>query len=233
MTRHKHRSSARYRQQRPSYRQPGIPKSIAQFFSAQRGKRVLCGILLGAALLWYAPQMSQPSYLTYLTTVDNGQGGLDWQIGEVQTEWTELSSNRSLPELRSYAMQLVNRDRQLNGLPPLTEDPLLSLAAQRHAEDMLTRQFYDHVNLDGQDPSDRFKAVGGQNGAGENIMQWKLNGTGYGQPSYRLMEEFQKEWMYSDGHRQNLLLPDYKTFGYGVVISRSGQEIYAVQLFSL
>lgn len=229
MTRHKHRSSARYRQQRPSYRQPGIPKSIAQFFSAQQGKRVLGGILLGAALLWYVPQLSQPSYLT---TVDNGQGGLDWQIGEVQAEWTELGPKRSLPELRSYAIQLVNRDRQLNGLPPLTEDPLLSLAAQRHAEDMLTRQFYDHVNPDGQDPSDRFRAVGGQNGAGENIMQWKLNGTGYGRLSYRLMEEFQKGWMYSDGHRQNLLLPDYKTFGYGVVISRSGQEIYAVQLFS-
>ena len=187
---------------------------------------------MGAALLWYAPQMGQPSYLTYLTTVDNGQGGLDWQIGEVQAEWTELSPKRSLPELRSYARHLANRDRQLNGLLALTEDPLLSLAAQRHAEDMLTRQFYDHVNPDGQDPSDRFRVVGGQNGAGENIMQWKLNGTGYGQHSYRLMEEFQKGWMYSDGHRQNLLLPDYKTFGYGVVISRSGQEIYAVQLFS-
>lgn len=232
MTRHRHRPSARYRQQRPSYRQPGIPKSITQFFSAQQGKRVLGGILLGAALLWYMPQMSQPSYLTYLTTVDNGQGGLDWQIGEVQAEWTELGPKRSLPELRSYAMHLVNRDRQLNGLPTLIEDPLLSLAAQRHAENMLTQQFYDHVNPDGQDPSDRFRAVGGQNGAGENIMQWKLNSTGYGRPSYRLMEEFQKEWMYSDGHRQNLLLPDYKTFGYGVVISRSGQEIYAVQLFS-
>ena len=230
MTRHKHRSSARYRQRRPSYRRPAIPKSITQFFSAQPGKQVLGGILLGAALLWYAPQLSQPSYLT---TVDNGQGGLDWQIGEVQAGWTELNPNRSLPELRSYAMQLVNRDRQLNGLLPLTENSLLSLAAQRHAEDMLTRQFYAHVNPDGQDPSDRFRAVGGQDGAGENIMQWELNGTGYGRPSYRLMEEFQKGWMYSDGHRQNLLLRDYKTFGYGVVISRNGQEIYAVQLFSL
>ena len=229
MTRHKHRSSARYRQQRPSYRRPEIPKPIAYLFSTQQGKRVIGGILLGAALLWYVPQMSQ---LSYLTTVDNGQGGLDWQIGEVQAEWTELGSNRSLPALRSYAIHLVNRDRQLNGLLPLTEDPLLSLAAQRHAENMLTRQFYAHVNPDGQEPSDRFRAVGGQNGAGENIMQWKLNGTGYGRPSYRLMEEFQKGWMYSDGHRQNLLLPDYKTFGYGVVISRSGQEIYAVQLFS-
>ena len=229
MTRHRHRSSARYRQQRPSYRQPGIPRSIAQFFSAQQRKQVLGGILLGVALLWYAPQISQQSYLT---TVDNGQGGLDWQIGEVQTEWTELGTERSLPELRSYARHLANRDRQLNGLPPLTEDPLLSLTAQRHAEDMLMRQFYDHINPDGQDPSDRFGTVGGKNGAGENIMQWKLNGTGYGRHTYRLMEEFQKEWMYSDGHRQNLLLPDYKTFGYGVVISRNGQEIYAVQLFS-
>lgn len=124
----------------------------------------------------------------------------------------------------------MNRDRQVNGLPPLVEDPLLSLATQRHAEDMLRRQFYDHVNPDGQNPSDRFMAVGGQVGAGENIMQ-QVGGV----PttlSYGLVEEYQKGWMYSPGHRENLLAAHYTTFGYGIVENPLGTEIYAVQMFS-
>ncbi|MBE9198640.1 MULTISPECIES: hypothetical protein [unclassified Nodularia (in: cyanobacteria)] len=32
---------------------------------------------------------------------------------------------RSLPELRTFALELVNRDRILNNLPPLPEDPEL------------------------------------------------------------------------------------------------------------
>lgn len=160
----------------------------------------------------------------------NGAGGPGWAIGQPQTQWNFRLGNQPLPELRALALELVNRDRQVNGLPPLVEDPLLSQVAQRHAEDMLARQFYDHVNPDGQDPSDRFMAVGGQAGAGENIMQQKG-----GMPlalSFGLVEEYQKGWMYSPGHRENLLTPHYTTFGYGIVASPTGTEIYAVQMFS-
>jgi len=97
---------------------------------------------------------------------------------------------------------------------------------------MLIRQFYDHINPDGQTPSDRFKAVGGKIGAGENIARWNQNGSANAYLSYGLVEKLQNGWMYSDGHRANLLKPDYKTFGYGIVISDDEQEMYAVQLFS-
>lgn len=160
----------------------------------------------------------------------NGTGGPGWTMGQPQTPARLRLVNQPLPELQTLALDLVNRDRQVNGLLPLVEDPLLSLAAQRHAEDMLRRRFYDHVNPDGQDPSDRFMAVGGQVGAGENIMQQVG-----GMPmtlSYGLVEEYQKGWMYSPGHRENLLTAHYTTFGYGIVANPLGTEIYAVQMFS-
>ncbi|WOD37127.1 CAP domain-containing protein [Nodosilinea sp. E11] len=160
----------------------------------------------------------------------NGAGGPGWAIGQPQTQWNFRLGNQPLPELRALALELVNRDRQVNGLPPLVEDPLLAQVAQRHAEDMLKHQFYDHVNPDGQDPSDRFRALGGQAGAGENIMQQK--GTIPVALSFGLVEEYQKGWMYSPGHRENLLTPHYTTFGYGIVANSLGTEIYAVQLFS-
>lgn len=101
---------------------------------------------------------------------DNGSGGADWRIGKPEvTLWTAHNS-RSLPELKAFALKLINRDRQLNGLTPLIEDPLLSQSAQRHAEDMKARNYYAHLTPEGKTPTDRFVAVGGKGGVGENIM---------------------------------------------------------------
>ena len=159
----------------------------------------------------------------------NGPGGSDWEIGKpLATTWN-ADSFRSLPELRTFALQLVNRDRTLNNLSPLVEDPLLSKAAQRHAEDMLKRQYFDHVSPEGKTPRDRFLAVGGSPyiAIGENIL--RSNGADLGL-TYRKAEESQRGWMYSNGHRANLLTAEYTRFGYGIV--SAGGQTYAVQLFA-
>lgn len=162
---------------------------------------------------------------------DNGAGGPDWKMGQPQiTLWT-AHQGRSLVESRALALQLVNRDRRLNGLKPLVEDPILAEAAQRHAQDMLDRNFYDHVTPEGKTPSDRFAALGGKGGAGENIMKME-SATGV-VLNFKLIEENQKGWMYSPGHRENLLLPDYTHFGYGIVVDPLAGKVYAVQNFSI
>jgi uncharacterized protein YkwD len=206
----KHRRYQRPISYRPSYRKSQYHPVTVLF----------CLVVVSYALV----QLKQ------LYVQNNGTGGLGWAIGQPQTPVSLRLGNQPLLQLRALALDLVNRDRQVNGLPPLVEDPLLSQVAQRHAEDMLKRQFYDHVNPDGQDPSDRVMAAGGKVGAGENIMQQKG-----GRPmalSYGLVEEYQKGWMYGPGHRENLLAPHYTTFGYGIVANALGTEIYAVQLFS-
>ncbi|WP_242541978.1 CAP domain-containing protein [Leptolyngbya sp. Cla-17] len=88
------------------------------------------------------------------------------------------------------ALALVNRDRQLNGLLPLVEDPLLSQSSQQHSQDMMSRNYYAHVTPEGRTPTDRFTQVGGRGGVGENIMQ-QTGGTGISL-SYGLIEAFQK-----------------------------------------
>ncbi|MCY7389947.1 MAG: CAP domain-containing protein, partial [Leptolyngbyaceae cyanobacterium CAN_BIN12] len=47
-----------------------------------------------------------------------------------------------------------------------------------------------------------------------------------------LIESFQKSWMYSTGHRQNLLKPEYTRFGYGIVVEQISGRAYAVQNFA-
>ncbi|MBD2452519.1 CAP domain-containing protein [Nostoc sp. FACHB-87] len=160
----------------------------------------------------------------------NGNGGADWKIGRPQVSIWNAEQLRSEPELRKFALELVNRDRTLNKLKPLTADSLLSLAAQFHAQDMLERQYFNHISLDGKNPRDRYIQVGGNRrvAVGENIIKDSVQGLGF---TYGKVEDFQRGWMYSNSHRQNLLRREYKKFGYGIAVGKNGQ-IYAVQMFS-
>ena len=159
----------------------------------------------------------------------NGNGGSDWKIGPPQATIWNAENLRELPELRTFALELVNRDRTLNNLPPLQEYSALSLAAQLHAQDMFDRQYFDHISPDGKNPRDRYLSVGSSplQVVGENIVQNQTKGWGL---TYKEAEKFQRGWMYSNGHRANLLTEKYTKFGYGVVTGANGR-IYAVQMF--
>jgi uncharacterized protein YkwD len=159
----------------------------------------------------------------------NGAGGKDWKIGQPQASLFNAHQTRSLPELQSLALELVNRDRRLNNLRPLAADALISRTAQRHAEDMASRDFYGHANPEGQTPSDRYQALGGVGGLGENIVI--LPSSPRFSLSYGLVERFQNSWMYSEGHRKNLLTPDYRKFGFGIAANPYTGKVYAVQNF--
>lgn len=160
----------------------------------------------------------------------NGDGGVDWKIGEPKANIWNAEQLRSQPELQKFAIELVNRDRTLNKLKPLVADPLLSQAAQLYAEDMLNRNYFSHISPEGKNPRDRYVTAGGSPrvGVGENIAKAEIRGLGL---TYGEAEKFQRGWMYSNGHRANLLTAEYKKFGYGVATGRDGR-IYAVQMFT-
>ncbi|TFL16593.1 CAP domain-containing protein [Jannaschia formosa] len=131
--------------------------------------------------------------------------------------------------LRRHALDLVNETRAEAGLPALTLAPVLTEAAQDHADDMAERDFYAHVSPEGVTPADRFRAAGGSDWAlsGENLARC----TGCPAPPDRArVGAFQSGWMQSPGHRENILAPGFDRFGYG--IRAEGDAIYAVQTFA-
>ncbi|MBD2033579.1 CAP domain-containing protein [Leptolyngbya sp. FACHB-321] len=198
------------------------PKATAKQIVATTQRYVLPVLLAVATVAYYA----RDAYY-----FDNGKGGQGWRIGQPKASLFNANNTRSLPQLRQFALSLVNCDRQLNGLPPLVEDPLLSQAAQQHSQDMLTRRYYAHITPEGKTPTDRLAQLGGKGGVGENIMQ--QTGSMGVSLNYGLLERFQKSWMYSKGHRQNLLKPDYTRFGYGIVVDPLSGQTYAAQGFAL
>lgn len=128
-------------------------------------------------------------------------------VGTTSTS-TSITPPTSLPfeiPLESAAMlAAVNKFRSENGVGALVWCPALANSALGHSADMANRQFFDHVNPDGDDPFARMLAAGyGENG-GENIAV-----------GYESVELVMEGWINSPGHRANLLDSGFVDFGEG------------------
>jgi uncharacterized protein YkwD len=116
-------------------------------------------------------------------------------------------------------LEQANIDRSLHGLPSLTLDQTLNLAAFAKAEDMLARNYFAHVSPEGVKPWHWFKVLGyDYSFAGENLA------IGFDEAS-----DLEESWMNSPKHRDNLLSSDYTDMGVAIVY-KNGQKM-VVQLF--
>eukprot|EP00884_Botryococcus_braunii_P011852 jgi/Botrbrau1/20668/Bobra.0058s0002.1 len=103
----------------------------------------------------------------------------------------------------------------------------LDVAARRHSIDMATRNFFDHVNPDGQDPGARMRAAGWNPGNqgytwGENIAA--------GYPS---ILSVMVGWFCSPGHLKDFMNCAFDTVGSGYAYSASSTyKSYYTQDFS-
>jgi uncharacterized protein YkwD len=135
----------------------------------------------------------------------------------------------ALQAVQRFALELVNRDRAAEGLMPMEIDPLLSQAAQSHADDMLRRNYFSHYSPEGQSPSNRLALAGRHGFPAENIVMGE-NHRSRG-INIQLLENFQDRWMHSSDHRRNLLNRNYEKFGYGLAIDSASGRAFAVQMF--
>ena len=138
-------------------------------------------------------------------------------------------------ELEALIHSLVNSQRDQHGLPPLAYDEPLFAIARSHSDDMAYKRFFSHMNLAGQDPSERadkaayscvkYGEVYYSYGVGENIYLGSLFSSkaeiGYAViTNWRSAEDLAIDvvqgWMGSPGHRENILTNDYESEGIGV-----------------
>lgn len=103
-------------------------------------------------------------------------------------------------------LELVNRDRRRYGLAELSMNLTARPVARAHSRDMFARGYFAHINPDGLDPFDRMQAGGVRYSyAGENLA--------YAPTVFSAHEGL----MNSPGHRANILRPEFKTVGIGVI----------------
>ncbi|GAB4479526.1 MAG: hypothetical protein Kow00124_25300 [Anaerolineae bacterium] len=101
----------------------------------------------------------------------------------------------------------INRTRCDNGLTPLTINGALNTAAVNHSIDMAVNNFFDHRGSDGRYVSDRASAAG---------YSWVFIGENLAAGVSDVGGAFNL-WWNSPGHRQNMMHPDFREMGLGVV----------------
>jgi len=129
--------------------------------------------------------------------------------------------------LESYLCEIVNADRAANGVGRVSLSASLSAVARAHAEDMIKRNFFAHVNPSGQDPRDRAAAAGLNIFVNENIAQ--KSGPMSPQAKVAGCERTMMAEPKDDptNHRGNILNPRFVTVGIGCAYAPGGAVFFA------
>jgi uncharacterized protein YkwD len=120
---------------------------------------------------------------------------------------------------------LVNQARLDEGLAPYRFSRLLTVAAQRHADDLAAHQIWSHTGSDGSTPGRRVADAGyaawtwnnGELVASENF--W----TGYG-----AIEDAMAFFLEDPPHRDNIISTTYREIGIGVATDSAGRNYYVL-----
>lgn len=137
--------------------------------------------------------------LTYLTIHPSSNESVSLQ--DILT--TNLSINE---KAENELFKKVNEERTKLAIEPLVWDSNIVPVAREHATDMWQRRYFSHYSPDGKDVGDRLQ-VGGINYylAGENLALAPTVSTAH------------TGLMNSQGHRENILNPNFKRIGIGVI----------------
>jgi uncharacterized protein YkwD len=101
---------------------------------------------------------------------------------------------------------LVNNERISRGIKPLTLDEKIRTVSRTYSTTMFLGRFFSHVDNEGHDVSDRLQAGGVSfRVAGENLAY---------APSLTIAH---KGLMNSEGHKRNILDPEFHRIGIGVI----------------
>ncbi|MBI3026643.1 DnaJ domain-containing protein [Candidatus Woesearchaeota archaeon] len=167
------------------------------------------------------------------------------QSGDICLDLTKPTINSIEEKIHG----LINIEREKYDLSKLSWNDKIALAARKHSEDMVNRDYFSHDSPEGYDFSWRYSQVGFSCDiyAGNYIYKGAENlhqGWTYGAIQYVNGVESNREWltpdeiaksavegwMNSPGHRQNILTSYWKSEGIGVAVSNDG-KVLATQNF--
>jgi uncharacterized protein YkwD len=135
--------------------------------------------------------------------------------GAACTDVDLLPDGGNVATIEAATLCLLNGERADAGLPPLTTNAELAAAALEHSQDMVSKQYFDHMAIDGRDVVARVDATGyipldRRWTVGENLA-W---GTGI----LATPKSIVAAWMASQGHKENILRPEFREIGFGIVL---------------
>jgi uncharacterized protein YkwD len=155
----------------------------------------------------------------------NGTGGAFGRQAAQPNLPRKDTSGQDLAAIKAEMIRLTNAERAKANLAPLVEDPRLSRAAQKHTDNMATKQTLDHGL--GTTIGQRVKAENFDWQAVDEII------TRARERGPANAAEAVQRWMRStSGHREAILTPRYTHIGVGVQYSSTGVPYYT-EVFAL
>ena len=128
-----------------------------------------------------------------------------------------LAENENIQNYAQRALDLVNIERRKAGVKPLVLSDELMMAAAVRSQEII--KVFSHTRPDGTS----FTSIVSRHGRriGENIAG-----------GYQTPEDVVDGWMHSEGHRKNILHPDFTELGVGYAYEENSQyKHYWVQIF--
>src|SRR5699024_2370862 len=126
---------------------------------------------------------------------------------EEPKEEQELVEESQLSEFELEVVELTNNERAKAGLAALEVDEELSRVAREKSRDMSVSGYFDHNSPNYGSPFDMMRSYGvTYQTAGENIAKGQ-----------RSPQEVVNAWMNSEGHRANIMNPNFTHIGVGFV----------------
>src|SRR4030095_1253784 len=143
------------------------------------------------------------------------------------------ADDKALDQLRSNLLQLVNEEREVAKVQPVTIDDLATEIATKHARDMARHDYVSHWNRAGLNPYHRYSFAGGFHATQENISAadntWSLQRKDLLQDTSYLHLPLYDERPPHDGHRQAILRPQQTHVGFGIAVDQL--RLRVVELF--
>lgn len=142
-------------------------------------------------------------------------------VKPVQPEQPIINETNSIVNSEELKMlEHINQERAKAGIAPLQMDTEIARVAQIKSQDMVDHNYFSHTSPTYGSPFDMMKNFGiTYRAAGENIAR---NST---------MFKAHIALMNSEGHRNNILNPNYTHIGIGIVKNQTSSGITVTQMF--
>ena len=165
--------------------------------------------------------MIHPKDEIQLPEEDTGSNTEEDSKGDNIQEGNDRTSEQQISTEMQQVLNLVNQERNKQGLKSLQFDDKLNYVATIKAKDMRDNNYFDHNSRTYGTPFDMMQQFGVHYSyAGENIAAGQ-----------RSAEQVMNDWMNSSGHRANILNKNYTHLGVGFVKGGS-YGTYWVQEFT-
>jgi uncharacterized protein YkwD len=125
----------------------------------------------------------------------------------------DVATTLSPADRRAALLCVIGAERGTRGLATIRESAQLTLAAQRHADDMVARAFFAHVTPGGTTLAERVLATGYIN----NRRTWALGeAIAWAQDPLDTATQLVRAWLNSPPHRAILLDRSFRDVGIGL-----------------